>query len=103
MVFVIPEGAGLCQHVSDQWFCWLSASVRAAPREGPGSRRMHRVHKEQTNIPIPWSIIVTLPESDKGSVQASSKLLTSKLNCSITSSDGNVLASNNADSAQGNC
>jgi len=55
---------------------------------------MHRVHKEQTNIPIPWSITVTLPESDKGSVQASSKLLTSKLNCSITSSDGNVLASN---------
>ena len=23
---VIPEGAGLCQHVVDQWFCWLSAS-----------------------------------------------------------------------------
>jgi hypothetical protein len=24
---VIPEGAGLCQLVVDQWFCWLSASV----------------------------------------------------------------------------
>jgi DNA-binding transcriptional LysR family regulator len=23
---VIPEGAGLCQYVIDQWFCWLSAS-----------------------------------------------------------------------------
>src|SRR6185295_18471709 len=23
---VIPEGEGLCQHVSDHWFCWLSAS-----------------------------------------------------------------------------
>ena len=39
---VIPEGAGLCQHVVDQWFCWLSASVRAAPGEGPGSRRSAR-------------------------------------------------------------
>jgi hypothetical protein len=26
-VFVIPEGVGLCQHVSEQWFCWLSASL----------------------------------------------------------------------------
>jgi NAD(P)-dependent dehydrogenase (short-subunit alcohol dehydrogenase family) len=24
--FVIPEGAGLCQQVVDQWFCWFSAS-----------------------------------------------------------------------------
>jgi hypothetical protein len=26
VLYVIPEGAGLCQYVIDQWFCWLSAS-----------------------------------------------------------------------------
>ena len=41
-IVVIPEGEGLCQEVVDQWFCWLSASVRAAPGEGPGSRRSAR-------------------------------------------------------------
>src|SRR5262245_33788129 len=39
---VIPEGAGFCQPVSDQWFWCLSASSRAAPGEGPGSRRSAR-------------------------------------------------------------
>ena len=33
---VIPEGAGLCQHVVDQWFCWLSASGWAAPGKDRG-------------------------------------------------------------------
>ncbi len=31
LCFVIPEGAGLCQQVSDLRFCWLSACMRAAP------------------------------------------------------------------------
>jgi hypothetical protein len=25
--YVIPEGVGFCQDVSDQGFCWFSASV----------------------------------------------------------------------------
>jgi hypothetical protein len=33
---VIPEGEGLCQHVSDHWFCWLWASVRAASGKDRG-------------------------------------------------------------------
>jgi hypothetical protein len=36
VLYVIPEGVGLCQHVSDQWFCWLSASVRAASGKDRG-------------------------------------------------------------------
>jgi group II intron reverse transcriptase/maturase len=36
VLYVIPEGVGLCQHVRDQWFCWLSASVRAASGKDRG-------------------------------------------------------------------
>jgi hypothetical protein len=36
VLYVIPEGEGLCQHVSDHWFCWLWASVRAASGKDRG-------------------------------------------------------------------
>ena len=48
--------------------------------------------RTQRNVYIPWSLTVTpISQSDVGSVQASSLFLVSKLNCSITTSDGTVL------------
>ncbi len=60
--------------------------------------------RTQRNVYIPWSLTVTpISQSDVGSVQASSLFLVSKLNCSITTSDGTVLSSNNNNAAQTSC
>jgi hypothetical protein len=60
--------------------------------------------RTQRNVYIPWSLTVTpISQSDVGSVQASSLFLVSKLNCSITTSDGTVLSSNTNNSAQTSC
>jgi hypothetical protein len=50
--------------------------------------------RTQQNVYIPWSLTVTpISMSEFGSVQASSLLRLSKLNCSITTSDGQTIAS----------
>ncbi|MBO0680518.1 hypothetical protein JRC04_23880 [Mycolicibacterium sp. S2-37] len=60
--------------------------------------------RTQRNVYIPWSLTVTpISQSDVGSVQASSLFLVSRLNCSITSSDGTVLSSNTANAPQTSC
>jgi Mycobacterium membrane protein len=60
--------------------------------------------RTQHNVYIPWSMTVTpISNSDVGSVQASSLFRVSRLNCTITTSDGTVLASNNNDSPQTSC
>lgn len=60
--------------------------------------------RTQRNVYIPWTFTVTpISQSEIGSVQASSLFLVSKLNCTITTSDGEVLSSNNNNSAQTNC
>jgi Mycobacterium membrane protein len=60
--------------------------------------------RTQRNVYIPWSLTVTpIADSDVGSVQASSLFLVSRLNCSITTSDGTVLSSNTNNAAQTNC
>ena len=60
--------------------------------------------RTQRNVYIPWSLTVTpISQSDVGSVQASSLFLVSRLNCSITTSDGTVLSSNQGNSAQTSC
>jgi hypothetical protein len=60
--------------------------------------------RTQHNVYIPWSMTVTpISTSDVGSVQASSLFRVSRLNCSITTSDGTVLSSNNNDAAQTSC
>ena len=60
--------------------------------------------RTQRNVYIPWSLTVTpISQSDVGSVQASSLFLVSRLNCSITTSDGTVLSSNQNNAAQTNC
>jgi serine/threonine protein kinase len=60
--------------------------------------------RTQRNVVIPWSLTVTpISNSDVGSVQASSLSLTSRLNCSITTSDGTVLSSNTNNAAQTSC
>ncbi|TGD86377.1 hypothetical protein BayCH28_18475, partial [Mycolicibacterium sp. CH28] len=60
--------------------------------------------RTQRNVYIPWSLTVTpISQSDVGSVQASSLFLVSKLNCSITTSDGVVLSSNQNNAAQTSC
>ena len=53
---------------------------------------------------IPWTITLTpISQSDVGSIEATSLLRLSKLNCSITSSDGTVLSSNENNQPQANC
>jgi hypothetical protein len=47
--------------------------------------------------------VTPISTSDVGSVQASSLCLVSRLNCSITTSDGTVLSSNQNNSAQTSC
>lgn len=65
--------------------------------DGNGNRRTLR------NVYIPWTFTMTpISNSDVGSVEASSLFLVSRLNCSITASDGTVLSSN-ANSAQTAC
>jgi Mycobacterium membrane protein len=60
--------------------------------------------RTQRNVYIPWSLTVTpISQSEVGSVQASSLFLVSRLNCSITTSDGTVLSSNANNAAQTSC
>ncbi|WP_231975805.1 MmpS family transport accessory protein, partial [Mycobacterium sp. E2462] len=60
--------------------------------------------RTQHNVYIPWSITVTpISQSDVGSVEASSLFRVSRLNCSITTSDGTVLSSNSSDAPQTSC
>jgi Mycobacterium membrane protein len=60
--------------------------------------------RTQHNVYIPWSMTVTpISNSDVGSVQASSLFRVSRLNCTITTSDGTVLSSNNNDAPQTSC
>jgi hypothetical protein len=60
--------------------------------------------RTQRNAYIPWSITLTpISQSEVGSVEASSLLRLSKLNCSITSNDGTVLSSNSSDAPQTSC
>ncbi len=56
------------------------------------------------NAYIPWTITLTpISTSDVGSIEATSLLRLSKLNCSITTSDGKVLSSNENNQPQTNC
>ena len=56
------------------------------------------------NVYIPWTLTLTpISQSDVGSVEASSLLRLSRLNCSITTSDGKVLSSNENNQPQTNC
>lgn len=60
--------------------------------------------RTQRNAYIPWSLTLTpISQSEVGSVEATSLLRLSKLNCSITSSDGTVLSSNSGDAPQTSC
>jgi hypothetical protein len=60
--------------------------------------------RTQHNVYIPWSMTVTpISQSDVGSVEASSLFRVSRLNCSITTSDGTVLSSNASDAPQTSC
>jgi Mycobacterium membrane protein len=60
--------------------------------------------RTQHNVYIPWSMTVTpISQSDVGSVEASSLFRISKLNCSITTSDGTVLSANANDAWQTSC
>jgi hypothetical protein len=60
--------------------------------------------RTQHNVYIPWSMTVTpISQSDVGSVEASSLFRVSRLNCSITTSDGTVLSSNSNDLPQTSC
>src|SRR5271155_4951370 len=56
------------------------------------------------NAYIPWTITLTpISQSDVGSIEATSLLRLSKLNCKITTSDGKVLADNENNQPQTNC
>ncbi|MCH9734814.1 MAG: MmpS family protein [Actinomycetia bacterium] len=60
--------------------------------------------RTQRNVYIPWSLTVTpISQSEVGSVRASSLFLVSRLNCSITTSDGAVLSSNTNNAAKTSC
>ena len=60
--------------------------------------------RTQRNVYIPWSLTVTpISQTEVGSVQASSLFLVSRLNCSITTSDGQVLSANTGNAAQTSC
>ncbi len=60
--------------------------------------------RTQHNVYIPWSMTVTpISQSDVGSVEASSLFRVSRLNCSITTSDGTVLSANTNDAPQTSC
>jgi hypothetical protein len=66
--------------------------------DASGQRRVQR------NAYIPWSLTLTpISQSDVGFVEASSLLRLSKLNCTITSSDGTVLSSNENNAPQTSC
>src|SRR6478752_4548800 len=60
--------------------------------------------RTQQNVYIPWSLTVTpISMSEFGSVQASSLLRLSRLNCSITTSDGQTIASQQNNDWQTSC
>ena len=60
--------------------------------------------RQQRNVYIPWSLTVTpISQSDVGSVQASSLFGFSRLDCSITTSDGQVLSANSSNAPQTSC
>ena len=60
--------------------------------------------RTQHNVYLPWSMTVTpISQSDVGSVEASSLFRVSRLNCSITTSDGAVLSSNTNDASSTSC
>ena len=60
--------------------------------------------RTQHNVYIPWSFTVTpISQSEIGSVQASSLLRVSRLNCSIVASDGTVLSQMSDNSPTTNC
>lgn len=60
--------------------------------------------RTQRNAYIPWSLTLTpISQSEVGSVEATSMLRLSKLNCSITRSDGTVYSSNSNDAPQTSC
>jgi type IV secretory pathway VirB10-like protein len=60
--------------------------------------------RTQQNVYIPWSLTVTpISMSEYGQVQASSLLRLSKLNCSITTSDGQTIASQQNNDWQTSC
>lgn len=60
--------------------------------------------RTQRNVYIPWSLTVTpISQSEVGSVRASSLFFVSRLNCSITTSDGAVLSSNTNNAAKTSC
>jgi hypothetical protein len=60
--------------------------------------------RTQHNVYIPWSMTVTpISQSDVGQVEASSLFRVSRLNCSITTSDGAVLSSSATDAPQTSC
>ncbi|KAA8969323.1 MmpS family transport accessory protein [Mycobacterium sp.] len=66
--------------------------------DASGQRRVQR------NAYIPWSLTLTpISQSDVGFVEASSLLRLSKLNCTITSSDGTVLSANENNAPQTSC
>jgi hypothetical protein len=57
-----------------------------------------------SNVYIPWTITLTpISASDVGSIEASSLLRLSKLNCKVTASDGTVLSANENNQPQVNC
>jgi hypothetical protein len=56
------------------------------------------------NVYIPWTITLTpISQSDVGSIEATSLLRLSKLNCKITASDGTVLSANENNQPQASC
>lgn len=60
--------------------------------------------RTQQNVYIPWSLTVTpISMSEYGSVQASSLLRLSKLNCAITTSDGQTITSQQNNDWQTSC
>ena len=60
--------------------------------------------RTQRNVYIPWSFTLTpISNSEIGSVQASSFFQVSKLNCSITASDGTVLSQRSDNSPVTSC
>jgi hypothetical protein len=60
--------------------------------------------RTQRNVYIPWSFTLTpISQSEIGSVQASSFFRVSRLNCSITASDGTVLSQQSDNSPTTSC
>jgi hypothetical protein len=60
--------------------------------------------RTQQNVYIPWTITLTpISLSEYGSVQASSLLRLSHLNCTITTSDGQTIASSQNNDWQTSC